>query len=258
MSMEKSGRKKKPFLGKNQKHKVKMSSSDHSRLDLVRPRRSVLPFHNDKIIALLQRAYDDQRIIWTHKHGSDVGFKIDRSAIPWWDVVFQKGTSNPVLRMNFNATKISVSAATAYSLVFTAMYSNLTNAAALQAVFDEYRWVRGKLRYMPNCQPYALAVAVQPFFGATLDYDDVTALTVLPSAFDTVKWGHIVGANCKEPAMDWVIMPDWAPDTNWISTAVQNVHAAYWKPFMPSTHNLGTIETGYLVGWMEVQFRQMI
>jgi hypothetical protein len=207
---------------------------------------------------MIQKAFDDQQIIWTHKHGSLSGFKLDRMAIPWWDVVFQKGTSNPVLRMNFNSTKVSVTSATAYSTVFSVIYSNLTNAAALTAVFDEYRWIRGKLRYIQDTQPYALAVAVQPFFGATLDYDDATALTVLPSAFDTVKWGHILGVNAKENPMDWTIMPDWAPDTNWISTQTQNVHAAYWKPFLPSTHNLGTIEAGYLVGWMEVQFRQMI
>jgi hypothetical protein len=208
---------------------------------------------------LLEKAVDDQRKLFLLDHsGSLEGFKVDRNAIPWWDYVFQKGTSNPVLKLNFAATKVAITSATAYSTVFSVIFSNLTNAAALAAVFDEYRWVQGKIVYIPDTQPYALAVAVAPFFGATLDYDDSTALTVLPSAFDTVKWGHILGVNARDKDMEWEVLPDWAPDQNWISTAVQNVHAAYWKPFLLSSHNLGSIEAGYLTGYMLVQFRQMI
>lgn len=216
-----------------------------------------------KFLQLVNKFIEDQRLLHLARGKGIETFVLDKKLlreIPWWTNLFKKGTTVISLRLNFTSTKISLASSTAYSTVTLLNFALCTNHTPLAAVFDEYRLYKGEVRYRPYSIPnLSPAGATDLRLGAVIDYDDSSALSNYGDAFDTVRYGQIAfGSSSNPKPLVWPIMFDWLPDMTWTTTATTATPVAYWKPFVGSGHGLGAIASGYLEGYMDVQFRQMI
>jgi len=186
----------------------------------------------------------------------------DREDIPFGFPMFFKGTQAPVIRLYMSNTTITTAASTIYSTVFTVSASTLLNFSDFAACFDEYRVLRGEIQYVPfvtaaNSTP---SVSAQGFCVAVVDYANSGALASLSTALshDTRRlFSLIVNARVK-PAIAierWPLQFEKLPDEEWISVSTTGTAFAYWKPFAGTIHGLGNNDVGYLMGWVDVQFR---
>jgi hypothetical protein len=184
--------------------------------------------------------------------------------IPYGPSHFVKGTQAPVLRLKMKQQIISTAAA-AYTTVLPVDASVFSNFTDLAVVFDEYRCLRGEVKYFPVSQFTMTIAAVgnNTFGGAVIDYGNASAMTTFDdmNSHDTARYFGLCDTPGKErkhhePAAVWDIQLEPLPDEEWLPTATSSTVFYWWKPYFSAAATLSSSFTaGYLLGWMDFQFR---
>jgi len=176
--------------------------------------------------------------------------------IPYLLPKFIKGTQVVQIRLPLLAYKISVTTATAYTTVKNIDASILASIADVAGLFDEYRAIRGLLEYhaaFPN-------VTSSCFGGAAVDYSVSAAF----GTFDAMNshdckqigmFNNLFSYDLGKVRFRWPLLLEPLPDQDWIPTTNTGVVFAYWKPYIISTTINSTEDTGYLLGWVDIQCR---
>lgn len=183
--------------------------------------------------------------------------------IPYGFSHFFKGGQNPVIRLKLAQNIISITLNTVYSTVFTINASVFTNWTEIAGVFDEYRVLRGELQYWAALQTAATgSLGSNGIGGAALDYTSSAAMASFDAmqSHDTARlfhWYDSPGSQHKEgePNQHWLMSFEPLPDESWIDTGTSNTAFCYWKPYLSSAQAAQTCSPGYVLGWMDFQFR---
>jgi len=203
------------------------------------------------------------RQITRHKNAlvkMDVLSKLDpelrATYIPFLLPTIMKGTQIVEVRLTLAKYKITTTSGADYVIVKNIDASAFYNFTDCQALFDEYRVVRGELQY---CAAYP-NITNMCWGGAAVDYSISTAF----GSFDAMKahdtseiscFNNFLAMDYGRPRIKWPLIFDPLPDQDWLPTTTNTQAFCYWKPFIIGTTIASTEATGELLGWMDFQFR---
>lgn len=186
--------------------------------------------------------------------------------IPYGPANFIKGTQAPVLRLYYKQNIISTASA-AYTTVAAITAGDFLNFSDLANIFEEYRVLRGHLEYFSVSQFTMTIAAVgnNTFGGACIDYGVSSALASFDAlnSHDTKKFFPLacypgLASKPGKPLADWPLQFEKLPDEEWIATSTTTTAFCWWKPYFSAAATLSSSFTaGYLLGWMDFQFRGM-
>lgn len=186
------------------------------------------------------------------------------SDIPFNWSEFFKGTQAPTLRLYLFSNVIATTASTNLATVLSLTAAQFQHFTDLAAVFDEYRPIGAEIEFVPNAWPYFQNGASHQAHLSTaigvIDYDNATALANLDEAleYDTRKWFYLTAApdTAEKCTTHWPVILEKLPDQTWLDTTVTNTVFANWKMFCNGADiDFSNARVGYLVGWMDFQFR---
>jgi hypothetical protein len=186
-----------------------------------------------------------------------------KKEIPFFAPHFALGTQFVEVRLYLADQTITFTGSTAYNTVYQVVVTNCSNWASFAVIFDEFRYLRGEVCYVPQQLPPLQAVANGI---AVLDYGDSTALTSMTEAlsYDNKKMFNAyitpnVNMHPTQGSAFWPVQITNQPDKAW--TPVGSVPAfgmCTWKPRFDAAQVPATIlSPGYVTGWIDVQFRGM-
>lgn len=180
--------------------------------------------------------------------------------IPFFREAFSKGTQVPLLRLYFAPTNVTIGSNLIAQAVAidTALILDWND---FDDLFSEYRFVRGEVQYLPFMNPTtSVTGGISPAVGfVSYRQGDSAAPASLNSAviFDNKKWfiPCTVGnyGETKLKATKWPLLFDFIPDQQWNAISDATPYA-YFKVYGGITGTNGTV-TGYVTGWIDVQFR---
>jgi hypothetical protein len=167
-----------------------------------------------------------------------------------------KGTQVVQIRLTLSAYKITVASGVSYTTVLAVDAAKFANFLDCADLFDEYRFVKGSLQYHAANN----AVTNTNFGGAAIDYSIATAFGSFDAmaAHDTHKVGHFnnfASFDSGKARFKWPIILDGVPDQEWSPTTSTGTVVCYWKPFINSSFIQSSEDIGFLLGWMDFQFR---
>jgi len=186
--------------------------------------------------------------------------------IPYGPAIFMKGTQAPVIRLYLLQQLITTTATTIYNTVLQITAQLFTNYGDMAVAFEEYRVLRGELEYHTVTQiGNTTAGYVTNSFGIGLvDYGSTTALASFDAAngHDTKRFFNLSSfpgarAEIGEAMARWPLAFEKQPDQDWLPVGSSTTTFCTWKPYFPAASVLATGTTGYLLGWMDFQFRGM-
>jgi hypothetical protein len=166
--------------------------------------------------------------------------------------IVRLGTQMPTLRMAYEVVSVTSTAAGVINTVFSFGFTNLIEDSPLTSLFDEYRFVRSHIMYVPISENNLLAGLSQANPGQAvghLDYDSNGALTSYNNA-----WSFVDTAKpfCLNQVHHWEVEYAFQPDQSWTTTAT-NVNAAFFKLY--AAVDVVSYTVGRLYAWSEFQFR---
>lgn len=179
-----------------------------------------------------------------------------REDIPFMPVDWGHGTQIPTIRMYLESGQVTSSAGSIVNTVYSINADSLITFSSLAAFFDEYRFIKGKIKY----QPLVFSVDAGGVYNSAgcavgvIDYDDNSALTTLDGGldFDTHKFFPLTGHS----PTTWTMEPAFQPDQTWITTATTNTLCCAFKAYGTGSTGLGaSIPYGLLTGHFDMQFR---
>lgn len=191
---------------------------------------------------------------------------LSRGEIPFFNSRWGKKTQITTIRLYFSPSAISTTSTTNYAAVFALQLNNFVNYSSYAGVFDEYRPLRGAFEICTTAWNFigtGAALGINDGFGvAVIDYASATALTSLAQGvgFDAKEFITLcqIPATTKAKTAVLPVIFDNAPDQEWTSTTTTNLALA-WLKFWIDGGQIGiTGNFGYVVGWMDFQFRAAV
>jgi hypothetical protein len=163
---------------------------------------------------------------------------------------FQRGVQ--VIDMICEATPVALTttAGGVLNIVQNVNITNAINIAQYQNIFDEYRIVHARLRFIPNQIDAIVAANLYADCMVVVDYDNNTVFTTYSSAanYDSVK--HF----CLNRGFTIEFQPLGQPDLAWSNTSVG--FDAGWFKFFGSGLSVSTQYGRFYVEYF-VQYRQV-
>jgi hypothetical protein len=170
--------------------------------------------------------------------------------IPLLRSVFRKGTQTPTLRLKLALGAVSSNGSGVINITYDVALVNTILSTSWDDVFDEFRIVKGFLRYIPF-QNHSISSLAPRDIVAQIDYDDSTAATSKNSCWDS---DTAVAKNTQE---EWdlpIFQPDFVPDLQWYNCQTAQATAmGTWKFYADGCTNSSAY--GEVFGWIDVQFR---
>jgi hypothetical protein len=166
--------------------------------------------------------------------------------------LMSRGTQVPTLRLPYSVLQVTSSGAGLINTVFSFNFTSLSDSGSLTALFDEYRFVKAHLQYVPefeNSLGSGLS-QINPRVGVGyIDYDDAAA----PASY-SAAWSHVDTAKafCLNQARSFEVEFAFQPDMAWVTTAT-NTTPAYWKLY--AEVDGVSYAYGRIFAWAELQFR---
>jgi hypothetical protein len=179
--------------------------------------------------------------------------------IPYLLPKFMKKTQIVEIRLPITATKITLANGVSYTTTYSVSAGALNNFTDCANLFDEYRVVRGELRYHATYANTANNIA---WGGAAIDYGVSAAFGSFDAMYshDQAVIGSYTNYNAKDVGkarFRWPLQFEPMPDQDWIPTTTSNTVFAYWKPYLLGATINASEDAGHLLGYVDVQFRGM-
>lgn len=181
---------------------------------------------------------------------------------PYFDPLYKNRGQIIACKLYSSAQPITTVAATAYTTVIAIQASLFPLFASVATVFEEYRFIRGKVYYIPEYMAGSGTNFNAGAFAAAVDPADPSVFSSLsgPWNSDNKKTGYLLvipgGPNQGgSGALTWDVPFDSMPDKVWIPATTTNQTTAYWKPYMPSANSPGSFRCGYVMVSVDFQFR---
>lgn len=142
--------------------------------------------------------------------------------------------------------------------VYNISWANVHDNAAWATIFDEFKFLKGWIRYEPVYQDTLgiSAGGLKPLAIGVIDYDDSTVINTFASAngYDTAKWFAMAPIEYRTETWDFHCQGQ--PDKEWQDTTAATVIPAYWKAITDAPIS-GSINYGRVHGEVWIQFRQV-
>jgi hypothetical protein len=166
--------------------------------------------------------------------------------------IVRLGTQMPTIRVGYLVVDVTSTASGVINTVFPFDYTNINDSGPLTSLFDEYRFVRSHICYVPISENNLLAGLSQANPGNAvghIDYDSSNALTNYNSA-----WSFVDTAKpfCLNQVHHWSVEYAFQPDQAWHTTATDTI-AAWFKLY--AAVDVVSYRVGRLFAWTEFQFR---
>lgn len=217
-----------------------------------------LPFHNEKVqrtVTLMKEYLTKNKF----QSGNQLkkGAKVtDEHFIPFVREVWSKGTQVPVIRVYYLGSPVTSTGGGDINTVIDIKGNNFTGMTELCQVFDEFRPIRGILRFTPQVNVSLRNTSGIDYKAVAVGYIDYVNGNPVGSlvdalAHDTSKQFH----TCHEES--WSFEFDFAPDQSWLDSSTDlATDLGYLKLY--SDVNLGAAATevyGHIWGHCDFQFR---
>lgn len=188
-----------------------------------------------------------------------------RQDIPYLLPSFRRGTEIVEMRLFTDYIAITTTTGTLYNTVQSVKFSGFGNASDLVNVFEEVRPVRGKIYYFPRS--FVTGSTLVNMGGAAVDYASSGAITAavnmlqhdthcIFTLFTGNQGGYKLGKKYPSATACWALQFDGTPDRDWQDT-IAPTDVAWWKPYFATTEVTTTATVGYLLMWVDWQFRQV-
>lgn len=175
-----------------------------------------------------------------------------RSIVDMGREIVRLGTQMPTLRLAHEVASVQSTAGGVINNVYSFGFTNLIEDSPLTQLFDEYRFVRSHIMFVPVSENNLLANLSQSNPGIAvghIDYDSSAPLTNYNGA-----WSFIDTAKpfCLNQVHHWNVEYAFQPDQSWVTTAT-NTFAAHFKLY--AEVDVVSYTVGRLFAWTEFQFR---